>query len=160
MQYFMLSLSIKPSPMYKQKFFISKLAITVLMAEQFIWLFFFLTQYIYSYSAAQNNTSESNSKWTFCKPIQCISFFLRIFDRHKIYSLPLFISSLLIVPLLLLPIKKQIYEECWTYLCIFLPDRVVPPLFEVSFVTTYLLCWHITYNVFIRNNANAEHALT
>lgn len=93
MQYFMLSLSIKPSPMYKEKFFISKLAITVLMAEQFIWLFFFLTQYIYSYSAAQNNTSESNSKWTFCKPIECISFFAYIWQTSDLFTTLVYVQS-------------------------------------------------------------------
>lgn len=115
---FMLSLSIKSSLIYTEKLFISKPAITLLR----IWqnhsysLSFSLNIFVL-FSPPPSMMLPHQILSANAKSLSSVSLFGSYLTNINSDSLPLFVSVLVIFPMLGMPVKKQICYENWTRLC-------------------------------------------
>lgn len=115
----MLSLSIKSCIIYTQKLFISKLAITLLCADSITIHILFLILTIYSIppSLPPSTMLSHQILNVNAKSLSSVSLFCSCLTNINSNSLSLFVSVLLITPLLGMTVRKQMYYEYWTRLC-------------------------------------------
>lgn len=158
---FMQSLSIKSSPLYTKKLFISELTITWRRSwHNHSYSFSFSFNVFIPFSPPPSTMLPSQILSANAKTWASVPLFCSYLTTISSDSLPLFVSVLVISTMLRMPVKKQIYVMNTGHVCVLrLLGWALSPLIAVSLSLKYLLSWLSVHTVFSWKGASFEYVL-